>query len=143
LITRGDRPLKFDRPHIPACLVGRVVSRHRNSRVLWLDRGAGARLNQFLARVSAFEARLFAGYGDDSDVASSWLGRNYSRSRQFAIARLVRRAYVFLAWSAAALIDRDKGRTVYTIYLLIAILVWVSQLLGGWGLSWYPMSSTL
>jgi hypothetical protein len=57
LITRGDRPLGFDRPTMAQDLVGKVIARHRGERELSLTGGRGERLNQRLARLAARESR--------------------------------------------------------------------------------------
>lgn len=59
LITRGDRPLGFDRPSTAQDLVGRVIARHRGERELLFTGGRGERLNQRLARLAARESRWF------------------------------------------------------------------------------------
>lgn len=52
LHSRSDRSGAFDRPWRPEALVGRVVVRRRAGAGLWLDVGAGLRLNRFLYRLS-------------------------------------------------------------------------------------------
>lgn len=58
IITQGDRVRLVDRPWTEQQLLGRAVSRRRQSRVLWLDFGVGQRLNRGLAALSHLQRRL-------------------------------------------------------------------------------------
>ena len=61
LLTRGDRPLKFDTPFPADNLVGRVIDRQRNQHQLNLQTGSGGWLNRWLARTTAVELHKFTG----------------------------------------------------------------------------------
>lgn len=66
LVTRGDRPLKFDPPWSQEQYVGRVVVRRRGRRALWLDRGPGRWLNARLSDLARLEGKLFARRAGDT-----------------------------------------------------------------------------
>ncbi|MBP6470127.1 MAG: hypothetical protein KBE23_00325 [Chloroflexi bacterium] len=57
LLTRGDRPLVFDKPWPAEALIGRVNGRSRNGRTLSLTKGIGLRLNHHLAWIADLEFR--------------------------------------------------------------------------------------
>lgn len=59
LIVSGDRPIQFDAPVRPEQVIGRVQGRRRNNRILWLDMGSGAWLNERLARLGMSEHQKF------------------------------------------------------------------------------------
>lgn len=59
LLLRGDRPLAFDAPLPASNLIGRVISRRRQHRLLDLQHGAGRWLNRHLAHLSRSEIHLF------------------------------------------------------------------------------------
>lgn len=59
LLTRGDRPLKFDPPWPAGQYVGQAIVRRRGNRALWLDRGAGRWLNARLNQLARLEGALF------------------------------------------------------------------------------------
>jgi hypothetical protein len=60
IITRGDRPRDFDQPVPAVNLIGRVVARRRQQRLLPLTEGAGRWLNQLITRVAAVDIRISA-----------------------------------------------------------------------------------
>lgn len=60
LITKGDRPQHFDQLHDTDTLVGLVIGRRRNSRLLNLSKGVGRWLNGQLTRLAALDIRLFS-----------------------------------------------------------------------------------
>ncbi len=60
LVTKGDRPQHFDQPFVQADLVGQVIGRRRNQRLLNLSTGAGRWLNNHLANLAKLEIRLFS-----------------------------------------------------------------------------------
>jgi hypothetical protein len=61
ILTCGDRNLQFDPPCEQHAVVGRVVSRVRNTKRLSLQEGLGGRLNGELARLAAAEYRRLSG----------------------------------------------------------------------------------
>lgn len=61
IITRGDRPLFFDPPIAPEKIVGIVILRTRNGRILNLQQGKGKWLNQRLTRLAALELKWLTG----------------------------------------------------------------------------------
>lgn len=58
IVTRGDRVVSRDKPWAEDQLLARVVARRRDGYTLWLDFGAGRRLNTALARLSWLEERI-------------------------------------------------------------------------------------
>lgn len=60
LVTKGDRPQHFDEPFHPANMVGRVLGRRRDQRVMSFRTGIGGRLNSHLANLAKLEIRLFS-----------------------------------------------------------------------------------
>jgi signal peptidase I len=60
LVTKGDRPQHFDEPFAPAKLVGRVLGRRREKKVLDFVNGSGGWLNNQLAKLARLEIRLFS-----------------------------------------------------------------------------------
>lgn len=73
IVTRGDRPRDFDQPVPAVNLVGRVVARRRNQRLLLLTEGAGRWLNQLLTRVAAVDIHLSARPIDVPSNATAFL----------------------------------------------------------------------
>ncbi len=67
VITRGDRPLFFDPPISPEKIVGMVILRRRNGRILNLQQGKGKWLNRQLTALAALEIKWLIGI----DLASS------------------------------------------------------------------------
>jgi hypothetical protein len=61
LITKGDRPQHFDPPNDIDTLVGLVIARKRNGKLLELKNSYGQWLNRQLTRLAAVDNRLFAG----------------------------------------------------------------------------------
>lgn len=61
IVTRGDRPLWFDRPFMAGRLVGRAVARLRHGRELRLDTGSGGWLNRRLAGLAGRDIAQLAG----------------------------------------------------------------------------------
>ncbi|MCA9949732.1 MAG: S24/S26 family peptidase [Anaerolineales bacterium] len=61
LITRGDRPLFFDPPISAEKIVGIVILRRRDGRILNLQDGKGQWLNQQLTRLAALELKWLTG----------------------------------------------------------------------------------
>ncbi|MCB8945027.1 MAG: hypothetical protein H6658_14850 [Ardenticatenaceae bacterium] len=59
LLTRGDRPLRFDQPWPVEHLIGRVLARRRQGHTLYLNTGWGKWLNTKLARLAQIEAHWF------------------------------------------------------------------------------------
>ena len=59
LLTRGDRPLLFDRPWPVDLLIGRVVARQRQGKVLSLQQGWGKWLNDKLTWLATLESHWF------------------------------------------------------------------------------------
>lgn len=62
LLTRGDRPLLFDRPWPVDCLIGRVVARERQGKLLSLQQGWGKWLNDRLAWLVRAESQWLGLY---------------------------------------------------------------------------------
>jgi signal peptidase I len=58
IVTQGDRARVADQPWAEQQLLGRVVLRRRQRRVLWLDFGVGQRLNRVLAGLSRLQRQL-------------------------------------------------------------------------------------
>ncbi len=83
LFIRGDRPIQFDPPVRPEQLVGRVQARRRKDRILWLDVGRGAWLNQHLAKLAQHEQR--------------WLPQNSALPKLTLLKRIRRK--IILAWA--------------------------------------------
>lgn len=54
LLTKGDQPRAFDPPTAVSDLLGRVVARQHNGRVLTLDDGWGRWLNRCLSQLAAW-----------------------------------------------------------------------------------------
>lgn len=57
LLTRGDRPLLYDKPWPIDSLIGRVIARQRQGKVLALEQGRGKWLNDrltWLAKVDSY-----------------------------------------------------------------------------------------
>ncbi len=69
LITRGDKPLWFDLPTPTADLLGRVIARQRDGRLLDLEAGGGRWLDSHLARLAAIENRIIASANPSEKVA--------------------------------------------------------------------------
>ena len=59
-ITKGDRPQHFDPPNDIDTLVGLVIARKRNGKLLELKNRYGRWLNRQLTRLAAVDNRLFA-----------------------------------------------------------------------------------
>jgi len=59
LLTRGDRPLWFDRPWPADCLLGRVVARQRQGKILSFRQGWGKWLNDKLTSLATLEIHWF------------------------------------------------------------------------------------
>jgi hypothetical protein len=53
LLLKGDSLKDYDHPISSQNLIGRVIARRRNSRILGLTNGLGARLNGFLYRIDS------------------------------------------------------------------------------------------
>ena len=81
LITKGDRPQHFDQPRNVDTLVGLVISRKRNSRLLNFRKGIGRWLNWLLTRLASLEIRLFS---RAIPVLSGSSTRPFARSGVFA-----------------------------------------------------------
>lgn len=60
LLTRGDQPLIFDKPWPEESLIGRVVARQRQGKMLSLREGWGKWLNTQLARLATAECQRLA-----------------------------------------------------------------------------------
>jgi hypothetical protein len=60
MITKGDRPQYFDQLHDIDTLVGLVIGRRRDNRLLDLSKGAGLWLNTQLTRIAALDIHLFS-----------------------------------------------------------------------------------
>lgn len=60
LVTKGDRPQHFDPLREADKLIGLVIARRRDGRILRLNHGRGRWLNRQLARLAALDIRLFA-----------------------------------------------------------------------------------
>ncbi len=60
IITKGDRPQHFDHPHDAGTLVGLVIARRRNQRIMDLTQGAGQWLNRRLATLARVDYQLFS-----------------------------------------------------------------------------------
>ncbi len=58
LITHGDRLRKIDKPSLEPDLIGQVVARRRQGKILSLTQGPGQWLDYMLARLSAFQLRI-------------------------------------------------------------------------------------
>ncbi len=84
-LLRGDRVIHPDPPIQPAQVVGKVVGRKRNGRLLRLDAGKGAKLNNLLAQLAHWEARHLLRHR--SSPLALWL-------------RLARRLLFATAWLA-------------------------------------------
>ncbi len=70
LLTRGDRTLLFDPPVSAEQVIGRVLWRKRNGRVLDLDGGPGGWLSAQLGREAERERRVITGVPVGSDHSS-------------------------------------------------------------------------
>lgn len=81
LITKGDRPQHFDRSHDTDTLVGLVIGRKRDRRLLKLSKGVGRWLNVQLTRLAALDIRLFSKAVQGSTGADAG---PYSREGVFA-----------------------------------------------------------
>lgn len=101
LLLRGDRPLAFDAPLPASSLIGRVICRRRQHRLLNLQHGAGRWLNRHLAHLSRSEIRLFGIAAANLPPApiAAWLRRRPWAAR--AIRRLI---YVWAALLARLII---------------------------------------
>lgn len=88
-LLRGDRVIHPDPPIQPPQLVGKVVGRRRNGRLLRLDTGKGARLNALLAQLAHWEARYLLRHR--AQPLALWL-------------RLARRLLLAAAWLACMLV---------------------------------------
>lgn len=103
LLLRGDRPLEFDGLLPASSLIGRVICRRRQQRVLDLQRGAGGWLNRHLARLSRAEIRLFGAANALPAAERAYLplspfpGAAWLRRRPWAM-RAIRRA--LYAWAS-------------------------------------------
>lgn len=103
IITRGDRPLNFDMLWESTKLIGRIVARQRDSRLLSFQESAGKRLNQSLAALAQWEIKLFQPpLGSNSPIqlsqftplwCSYWLGNH----RHPLMERMIRR--LFYSWA--------------------------------------------
>lgn len=70
LLARGDRVLLFD-PPVPADhVIGRVITRQRNGRVLSLEQGPGAWLSRRLGHIAERERLLVTGVRVDGQPCS-------------------------------------------------------------------------
>ncbi|MCI0396967.1 MAG: signal peptidase I [Chloroflexi bacterium] len=102
LVTRGDRQRHFDRPVAEASLVGRVVARRRQNRLLSLSEGPGRRLNHSLAGLARLDIRLFSApvYNEGQDNWPSLMagGRFAAQGLPNLPTRLVRR--LLYGWAA-------------------------------------------
>jgi hypothetical protein len=99
LITRGDRPLSFDAPWSEEQLVGRVISRRRAGRELWLQRGRGRRLNHHLFWLARQETKLFAGRYPNPLVPAG-NGRTPGTGPRPLAERAIRRVFYIWSWLA-------------------------------------------
>jgi len=59
LITKGDRPQHFDRPHDAGKLIGLVTARKRNRELMPINTGAGAVFNRGVVLLSQIDIWLF------------------------------------------------------------------------------------
>ncbi len=75
LLTRGDRPLVFDKPWPADALIGRVYGRSRNGRLLPLTHGAGLRLNHHLAWLANLEFRWWGQSTGPRLIRPHWIRR--------------------------------------------------------------------
>jgi len=75
LLTRGDRPLVFDKPWPADALIGRVNGRSRNGRLLPLTHGAGLRLNHHLAWLANLEFRWWGQSTGPRLIRPHWIRR--------------------------------------------------------------------
>lgn len=117
IVTRGDRPLWFDRPFGAGRLVGRAVARLRDGRELRLDTGSGARLNRRLAGLAGRDIAQLAGveYAELARIVAAVVadpaGSDAAGNRTpHPVQRLVHRtlfAAGFLLTGAAGLFDRS------------------------------------
>ena len=60
LLTRGDQPLLFDKPWLIEDLIGRVVGRQRQGKLLSLSDGWGKWLNSQLIKLATAESYWFS-----------------------------------------------------------------------------------
>jgi hypothetical protein len=60
IITKGDRPQHFDHPHDAGTLVGLVIARKRNRRLMDLTKGVGYWLNRWLTTLAKVDYHLFS-----------------------------------------------------------------------------------
>jgi len=60
IITKGDRPQHFDHPHDAGTLVGLVIARRRNRRLMDLTKGVGNWLNRWLTALAKVDYHLFS-----------------------------------------------------------------------------------
>ena len=110
LITKGDRPGNFDRPAPASQLVGRVVARRRNDRLLRLMNGPGQWLNRQLTRLAALDIRLFtepigdpAQYEKRSLKDSGALSNNRLNSNRYLVLRRIIYRYAWILTGAVGL----------------------------------------
>lgn len=82
LLTRGDRPLAFDTPWPPEALIGRMIGRSRQERVLCLTTAAGHRLNDHLCWLAGIE---FKWWGNRVNGASPTRHQGFRRALRGAI----------------------------------------------------------
>ena len=59
IVTRGDRPLYFDRPHAHERYIGRVIGRRRDHSYLSIENGLGYWLNKHLFWLAKLEAQIY------------------------------------------------------------------------------------
>jgi hypothetical protein len=94
IVTKGDRPQHFDQPIIKANLVGQVIGRRRNKRLLNFSSGVGKWLNNHIANLARLEIRLFTKSLALSTPANIYLppaGGRLSTSQNGLHIRIIRR----------------------------------------------------
>ena len=109
LVTRGDRVLAFDPPAKADEVLGKVVWRSRNGRVLHLDQGRGVWLSAQLGRVSERTRRQVSGVPlADRELTPEYI----NRANQQALARRT---------MAGARITRAFGRAWSQVLAVLVI----------------------
>jgi signal peptidase I len=76
ILTRGDRPLAFDRRHELQAVVGRVMGRTRGRRTLSFQAGAGRWLQAYLWRVVRWEYERLTGSQEVPNAAIESVPQN-------------------------------------------------------------------
>lgn len=109
IITFGDRMLMFDMPISMDDVVGRVIWRCRNGRVLDLDSGKGAWLSKKLAQQAMLLLQRISGMPlDDDELELETIDKSNALYRQKGrklSARLLRRANYLWASILASYVD--------------------------------------